>query len=100
MNSTTPRLIRVARALRLALHFAWIALGTAALYPRLDAAGRARLKQRWSRQILNILCVRLDAQPSDAPAGCLIVANHVSWLDIFVINALRPSAFIAKAEIR
>ena len=100
MNSTTPKLIRVARALRLALYFAWIALGTVALYPRLDAVARARLKQRWSRQILDILCVRLDAQPSDAPAGCLVVANHVSWLDIFVINALRPAAFIAKAEIR
>ena len=98
--SATPRLIRVARALRLSFHFAWIALGAAALYPRLGAGARARLKQRWSRQILNILGVRLEAQPSDAPAGCLIVANHVSWLDIFVINALRPSAFIAKAEIR
>ena len=98
--SATPWPIRVFRALRLALYFAWIALGTAALYPRLDAAARARLKQRWSRQILNILCVRFDAQPSDAPSGSLIVANHVSWLDIFVINALRPSAFIAKAEIR
>lgn len=98
--TATPWLVRVLRGLRLALYFAWIALGTVALYPRLDAAARARLKQRWSRQILNILCVRLDAQPNDAPSGSLIVANHVSWLDIFVINALRPSAFIAKAEIR
>ena len=30
----------------------------------------------------------------------LIVANHVSWLDIFVINALHPCRFVAKAEIR
>ena len=96
----TPRLIRVWRGLRLALHFASIALGAIVLYPRLDAGGRARLKQCWSLQILDILCVRLEAAPSDAPAGCLIVSNHVSWLDIFVINALRPSAFIAKAEIR
>ena len=96
----TPWPIQAFRALRLALYFAWIALGTVALYPRLDAGARARLKQRWSRQILNILSVRLDAPPSDAPAGSLIVANHVSWLDIFAINALRPSAFIAKAEIR
>jgi 1-acyl-sn-glycerol-3-phosphate acyltransferase len=28
------------------------------------------------------------------------VANHISWLDIFAINAVRPAAFIAKAEIR
>ena len=30
----------------------------------------------------------------------LIVANHVSWLDIFVINAACPAAFISKAEVR
>ena len=98
--TATPRLIRVWRGLRLALHFAWIAAGAIVVYPRLGAGARARLKQRWSRQILEILCVRLDAQQCDAPAGNLIVSNHVSWLDIFVINALRPSAFIAKAEIR
>jgi 1-acyl-sn-glycerol-3-phosphate acyltransferase len=100
MTAATPRLIRVYRALRLALHFILIALGTIILYPRRDADGRSRLKQRWSRQILDILCVRLDAQESNAPPGCLIVSSHVSWLDIFVINALRPAAFIAKAEIQ
>lgn len=30
----------------------------------------------------------------------MIVANHISWLDIFVINAVWPAAFIAKAEVR
>ena len=35
-----------------------------------------------------------------AADGRLIVANHVSWLDIFAINAAAPSAFVAKAEIR
>ena len=98
--ATTPWPARVFRALRLIVQFAWIALGTVVACPRLDAAGRERLKQRWSRQILDILGVRLDAEPINAPTGSLIVANHVSWLDIFVINALRPSAFIAKAEIR
>lgn len=100
MTSATPRLIRVWRGLRLAIHFVWIALGALVLYPSVGAGVRARLKQRWSAQILKILGVRLEASASAAPPGCLIVANHISWLDIFVINALRPSAFIAKAEIR
>ena len=30
----------------------------------------------------------------------LTVANHVSWLDIFVINAVAPMRFVAKADIR
>ena len=28
------------------------------------------------------------------------VANHISWVDIFVINALAPAAFVSKAEVR
>ena len=99
-NTPTPYLLRAWRALRLALHFAWIGAGALLIYPRVDADGRARLKQRWSRTILDILGVRLDAGASSAPPGSLIVANHVSWLDIFVINSVHPAAFIAKAEIR
>jgi 1-acyl-sn-glycerol-3-phosphate acyltransferase len=34
------------------------------------------------------------------PGNLLIVANHISWLDIFVLLALQPARFIAKAELR
>ncbi|MFT4101351.1 MAG: lysophospholipid acyltransferase family protein [Burkholderiaceae bacterium] len=37
--------------------------------------------------------------PVDMPVAGLLVANHVSWVDIFVINALAPSSFIAKDDI-
>jgi 1-acyl-sn-glycerol-3-phosphate acyltransferase len=33
------------------------------------------------------------------PAG-LVICNHISWIDIFVIQAQWPSVFIAKSEIR
>lgn len=32
--------------------------------------------------------------------GSLIVANHISWVDIFVLNAARPVAFVSKSEVR
>jgi 1-acyl-sn-glycerol-3-phosphate acyltransferase len=32
--------------------------------------------------------------------GVLVVANHISWIDIYVINAWRPTPFVSKAEIR
>ena len=95
-----PYLLRAVRCIRLAFHLAWLGLGAAVVYPAVSAERRARLKQRWSHQILQILGIRLEAPAADAPPGCLIVANHISWLDIFAINAFRPSAFIAKAEIR
>ena len=96
----TPHPIRWLRAARLAFHFAGIAFFTATLFPFLGAQRRTRLQRRWSHQILKILAVHLEWQGCDAPAGRLIVANHVSWLDIFAINAVCPSAFVSKAELR
>ena len=86
--------------MRLALHLLWLGLGAAVIYPRVSTERQLALRQRWSHQILTILGIRLDAEATDAPPGCLIVANHISWLDIFAINALRPSAFISKEEVR
>ena len=98
--SPTPYLLRVLRCVRLALHLLWLGFGAAVIYPRVSPKRQLALRQRWSHQILTILGIRLDAETTDAPPGCLIVANHISWLDIFAINALRPAAFISKAEVR
>lgn len=38
--------------------------------------------------------------PEKLPDRCMLVLNHISWLDIFVINARSPATFIAKSEIR
>lgn len=70
------------------------------IYPWIDDAARFRIKQRWSKTLLTILDVRLDADLGGDVSGRLLVANHISWLDIFVINAVFPSAFVAKAEVR
>ena len=79
---------------------AWIGLGTVLLFRFLAIDQRIRLQRRWSHQILAILAVRIEAQEPAGPPGRLIVANHVSWLDIFAINAVCPAAFVSKAELR
>lgn len=76
-------------------------LATAALvYPLVGRPAQLKLKQRWSRQLVGMLGVRLQADAAPLPASALLVANHVSWLDIFVINALTPAAFVCKADVR
>jgi 1-acyl-sn-glycerol-3-phosphate acyltransferase len=57
---------------------------------------------RWSRDLLRILCVRLHVHGEPVPlqTGVMLVANHISWIDIFVLNAARTSCFVAKSEIR
>lgn len=96
----TSVFLRVVRALRLGLHLFWGAATLALVYPLIAPSLRLWLKQRWSRQLLEILAIRLEADSSAAGPGCLFVANHISWLDIYALNALRPQAFVAKAEVR
>ncbi len=99
-SSPTPHLIRLLRCARVALHLAGGAFAVALIYPLVRDSRRLWFKQRWSRQLLDILGVRLDAELSGATPGSLIVANHISWLDIYALNAARPMAFVSKAEVR
>lgn len=102
-GATTSWPVRLLRFSRLFLLLTGIALGTLCYLPFLHDARRLRLRQRWSRQLLEILAIRLECPSgaeTSAPPGTLIVANHVSWLDVFVINSLRPSSFVAKSEVR
>jgi 1-acyl-sn-glycerol-3-phosphate acyltransferase len=89
--------------LRILLHL-FIGLGTCAfIFPFVDSVGRERHIQRWSSGLLRICNVRVEAkiiEPKRTLSQALIVANHVSWMDIFVINALRPCRFVAKSDIR
>lgn len=44
--------------------------------------------------------VEIDADLTLTVTGALLVANHISWIDICVINAVLPAAFVAKEEVR
>jgi len=48
-------------------------------------------------------CCGVSIRCRGVPVGdgpVLFVANHVSWVDIFVMNSVRPVSFIAKSDIR
>jgi 1-acyl-sn-glycerol-3-phosphate acyltransferase len=73
------------------------------IFPLTDAAGRNRRIMQWSAQLLAICGVRVKVNNlagGPAAARALIVSNHISWLDIFVINSLQPCRFVAKSDIR
>lgn len=50
--------------------------------------------------MLDALGIELEADLTHLAPGVLMVANHISWIDIFVINAAAPAAFVAKEEVR
>lgn len=98
----TSYLLALLRGCRLALHLLYGML-LAVFYPHLPGKRQRRMLKAWSRQLLGILNIGLQiegAQPMRGEGGYLLVANHVSWLDVFVLNAIHPARFIAKAEVR
>jgi 1-acyl-sn-glycerol-3-phosphate acyltransferase len=94
-------LISLFRGCRVLLHICY-GLLLAIVYPHLGQVGQNRILKLWSRQLLAMLNIDIIVEgqpPMHRKGGCLIVANHVSWLDIIVMNAIHPSRFIAKSEV-
>ncbi|GAB1459899.1 lysophospholipid acyltransferase family protein [Thauera sp.] len=93
-------LLRATRWTRLGLHLLQGMLTIAAVYPLTGRDTHQALRRRWSLGLLRVLGMRLEHHGEAVAPGCMLVANHVSWVDIFAINALAPSAFVSKAEVR
>src|SRR6185295_28294 len=54
----------------------------------------------WNARLLRLLGIALHSSGTPRQGATLIVSNHVSWLDILVINAVHPVRFVSKAEVR
>jgi 1-acyl-sn-glycerol-3-phosphate acyltransferase len=101
--------------LRIALLLGHVLAGlgiAAGIFPWLAQPGRNRIIRAWSRLLLAICGVRLRLAGLPLPpqiahtgvesgeCGRMLLANHISWIDVFAIHAALPSRFVAKAEIR
>ena len=93
----------VVRAARLVLHLIKGVVIAAVLVPHCKPREQDSIISLWSLDCLRLLNVRIrikgDRPPSQATA-ILFVANHVSWLDIVALNAIRRVRFVAKSEVR
>jgi 1-acyl-sn-glycerol-3-phosphate acyltransferase len=78
--------------------------------PVFPAAHRARLVRWCARNVLRTLGVRVSLHGhlparratsggGSAACGTLVVANHVSWLDIVVLMATERTRLVAKTEV-
>ena len=81
-------------------------LSTLALLPALPLLavplpGRSRVQRLHCRLMLRTLGVRITVSggPIRNLSGVLVVAGHVSWVDIFVIGAVLPGSFVARADL-
>ncbi len=96
-----PVLRRAIRISLLMLHLAWGVTLAGLVFPLLSPAQRDRRIMAWARRLVEVLGVRLHATAAPSlPSGALLVCNHVSWLDIYLIFAAHRVHFVSKAEVR
>jgi 1-acyl-sn-glycerol-3-phosphate acyltransferase len=90
------------RGVRVASHIVYGML-LAVFFQFLSQINQQRIIKNWSCALLEILNVKLKAHdylyPEKLPAR-ILVANHISWLDVVALNAIIPASFIAKDELR
>jgi 1-acyl-sn-glycerol-3-phosphate acyltransferase len=89
------------RLLRCLLH---IALGLWIIrtqFPKWSEAQRAERIRRWSSDALAFsgITVQLSGEPPVPSTPVLVVCNHISWLDIMVMQSVYPVRFVSKADV-
>lgn len=102
-NRRNNFLIRTARLSLLVLHLLAGVVKAALLLPSADQARRVDLIRRWSARVLAILNIRLVVKgnvPDFSTASVVFVANHISWLDVYLLGAVCPVRFVSKSEVR
>ncbi len=101
-RATSSLLTRGMRLIRIALHLSSGMLTVALVFPFYDPIRRRRAIKHWAQSLLHILDMRMHVHGLPHLHGhpAMLVANHVSWLDIYAINAVVPVRFVAKSEVR
>ncbi|MET7877294.1 lysophospholipid acyltransferase family protein [Micromonospora sp. DT68] len=75
-------------------------VGVAVVLPALPARERQALARGWARTTARAFGVRLVIKGRLPRRRALLVANHVSWLDILAVLAVAPARLVAKREVR
>jgi 1-acyl-sn-glycerol-3-phosphate acyltransferase len=71
------------------------------VFPWLKTEQRHQSIRKWCKQLLDIFKMRLSVIGAEQLEDTyyLMAANHISWIDIHVINAFKPHYFVAKSEV-
>jgi 1-acyl-sn-glycerol-3-phosphate acyltransferase len=87
----------------MALHAGEAVLILRFVFPRASVERRRALVGWWAAKLLRIvgISVQVEGDPPEPRAGgAMLAANHVSWLDIFALQSVHATRFVAKSEVR
>lgn len=66
---------------------------------RRAAVFHERIRMGWNRTVCGILGLHLEVSGEPSQDALLLVANHISWLDIIALGSQQPMTFVAKREV-
>jgi len=97
----TQTLIAIFRLTRLALQLTYGLVVVRWRFPHLSEQQKSERIQAWALDLLACIAIKLVVNgkpPENGPV--LLVANHISWLDIVMMLACGHCRFVAKSEIQ
>lgn len=100
-RARTPLPMRACRLVRLLAHVFLGLCISALVFPWIGHARQLRIIRWWSRGMLASMHVqvRVHGRHPAARHPTLLVSNHVSWLDVWLILSVHPLRFVAKSDI-
>jgi 1-acyl-sn-glycerol-3-phosphate acyltransferase len=97
----TSRLRAAGRLLRCVLHGAHGVSIVLLRFGKLPRTKRQWYVQWWAIKTLRLLDITLHVEGAPVAGAVLLVANHISWLDIMALHAVCPHArFVSKADVK
>jgi len=92
---------KIYRLLRIIAHVLWGVL--LAIYyldnNRKLSEKEQQIVREWNRRFLKLMNIETRVHGDVHPGNHLMVANHISWKDIVLLNSIYTTRFVAKSEI-
>lgn len=95
--------LRINRLLQFVLHVIYGMAMVRFRYPSMSETARLNKTQLWSQQLAKKLGFSIKIFGTATalhPGNHILIANHISWFDIFAINSVTVARFVARADVQ
>ena len=87
------------QAIALAFHLLLGLVAALSAMRILNESLKTRLISAWSKILLFILRIKVFSDYKTHASHAIVVANHVSWIDAFVIGSLNGLRFVVRSDV-
>ena len=96
-----PQLRAIGKLCLFIPHLVWGIFSIYVIFPKLNQTQKNKRIEAWAGALLAKLAIKLVVKGNPPTTGpVLLVANHISWLDILVMHASKHCRFVSKADVK